>query len=102
EYPLPTLIAPGQGENTGAAPTFTWTPIDGAATYKLEYADNSSYNKSTPVTTELTNYVPTKAMPNSPYFWRVQIIDADRNPGPLIEGRFVVGHKVFLPAIQSR
>ena len=102
EYPLPTLIGPGQGENTGAAPTFTWTPIDGAAAYKLEYADNSSYNKSTAVTTELTNYVPTRAMPNSPYFWRVQMIDADRNSGPLIEGRFVVGHKVFLPAIQSR
>ncbi len=101
EYPLPALIGPGQGENTDAAPTFIWGPIDGAATYKLEYADNSSYNKSTTVTTELTSHIPTKAMSNSPYFWRVQMIDADRNPGPLIEGRFVVGYKVFLPAVQS-
>lgn len=102
EYPLPVLLGPAQGENTGVAPIFTWAPIHGAASYKLEYADNSSYNKSTVVTTDLTSHVPTKTMSNSPYFWRVQMIDADKNPGPLIEGRFVVGYKLFLPAIQSR
>jgi hypothetical protein len=101
EYLLPVLIEPGQGETTGVAPALTWGPIDGAAKYKLEYADNSGYNNLTIVTTELTKHVPIKAMTNSPYFWRVQMIDADGNPGPVIEGRFMFGFKVFLPSIQS-
>ena len=96
-YPLPTLIRPTQGENTGEAPIFTWAPVDGAAYYKLEYADNSSYNKSTSVTTDATTNVPTKALTGSPYFWRVQMFDADKNPGPLVDGRFIGGYSVYLP-----
>lgn len=98
-YPLASLLEPAQGESTGEAPIFRWTPIDGAAYYRLEYADNSSYNRSTAVQTDLTTYVPVKKLSNSTYFWRVQMFDADRNPGPLIEGRIFVGYKTFLPVI---
>jgi hypothetical protein len=97
--PLPALLRPAQGENTGEAPIFTWAPVNGAATYKIEYADNSSYNKSTSVTTEATAFVPTKVMTSSPYFWRVQMFDADRNPGPLVEGRFTAGFNIYLPTV---
>lgn len=98
-YPLPSLLEPGQGETTGDAPIFRWAPIDGAAYYRLEYADNSSYNRSTVVQTDLTTYAPTKKLSNAAYFWRVQMFDADKNPGPLIEGRLFVGHKVYLPVV---
>ncbi|HHY55650.1 MAG TPA: hypothetical protein GYA08_09455 [Chloroflexi bacterium] len=100
-YPLPTLLRPAQGENTGEAPVFTWAPVTGAASYKIEYADNSNYNKSTVVTTDVTTYVPTKAMTSSPYYWRVQMFDADNNPGPLVEGRFTAGFNVFLPTVAA-
>ena len=100
-YPLPTLISPTQGENTGDAPLLTWAPVDSAAYYKIEYADNSSYNKATSVTTDVTAYVPTKAMTRSPYFWRVQMFDADKNPGPLVYGHFIGGFSVYLPTIAA-
>ncbi|MBP7963380.1 MAG: hypothetical protein KBG20_12555 [Caldilineaceae bacterium] len=99
EYPLPTLIWPPQDMTVGPIPTLAWEPIDGAAYYKLEYADNSSYNKSTIITTDLTHYTPTKAMSDGVYFWRVQMFDADRNPGALIEGRFNLRFRIFLPML---
>ncbi len=99
EYPLPILTWPIQGGTVGPIPTFAWEPTVGAAYYKLEYADNSSYNKSTTVTTDLTRYTPTKSMSDGTYFWRVQMFDADRNPGALIEGSFRLRFRIYLPML---
>jgi len=99
EYPLPAPIWPPQDTTVGPLPTFAWEPIDGAAYYKIEYADNSSYNKSTTITTDLTRVTPTKALPYNIYFWRVQMFDADRNPGSLIEGRFQFGYRLYVPML---
>ncbi len=93
-YSLPTLIWPPQDAVIGPLPTFEWEPIDGAARYKIEYADNSSFNNLTTVTTELTRFTPTKALPYSTYYWRVQMIDVDGNPGPLVGRKFYY----YLPA----
>lgn len=85
QYLPPILVsAPG----SSGAPVFAWTPVDGAAYYKLEYADNANYNSSKKVNTDLTRYVPDKALPFSTYYWRVQIIDADNISGPLDNGQF--------------
>jgi len=51
------------------------------------------------VQTDLTVYAPVKKLSNATYFWRVQMFDADKNPGPLIEGRLFVGHRVYLPVV---
>ncbi len=88
EYPSPTLIEPSPDKVVGALPTFAWHPIDGAAKYKVEYANNSSFNSSTTVTTDLTRFTPTKTFPYSTYYWRVQMIDVDGNAGPLVGQRF--------------
>ena len=85
QYLPPTLVAaPG----SSGAPVFAWTPIDGAASYKLEYADNANYNNATAVTTDLARYVPVKTLPFSMYYCRVQIIDADGISGPVDNGQF--------------
>lgn len=97
--PLPLLLEPQQGERTGDTPNFRWQPVDGAAYYRIEYADNSGYNRPTAVQTDLTVYAPVKKLSNATYFWRVQMFDADKNPGPLIEGRLFVGHRVYLPVV---
>ncbi len=99
EYPLPNPTWPPQNMTVGSLPTFAWAAIDGAAYYKFEYADNSSYNKSTTITTDLTRVTPTKALPDNTYYWRVQMFDADRNPGSLIEGRFQLGFRLYLPTL---
>ncbi len=93
-YTLPTLLWPPQDAVIDTLPTFAWEPIDGAAKYKIEYANNSSFNGSTTVTTDLTRFTPTKALPYSTYFWRIQMIDADGNPGPLAGQKFYY----YLPA----
>lgn len=101
EYPLPPLLWPTQNSAVSEAPTFAWAATSGAAYYKLQYADNSNYNGSTTVTTDLTQYTPTKLLNTKSYFWRVQMYDVDRNPGSLIEGRFVVAHLLYLPVITA-
>ena len=99
EYPLPPLLSPAQNDVVSAAPTFVWAPTNGAAYYKLQYADNPNYNSSTTVTTDLTQHMPTKLLGTKTYFWRVQMYDFDRNPGSLIEGRFGLGFSLYLPTV---
>jgi hypothetical protein len=102
EYPLPQLLWPGAGDLVDTAPTFRWAPALGAAYYRLQYADNSNYNGVTTVTTDLTEHTPAKRMATKTYYWRVQMYDVDRNPGPLIEGEFVIGSRIYLPIIESQ
>ena len=101
EYPTPTLSWPEQDQIIDAAPTFAWEPIDGAAYYKLDYANNSSYNGATSITTDQASTTPTKAMAHTNYFWRVQMFDADRNPGALVEGKFLLGYLNYLPTVEG-
>jgi hypothetical protein len=99
EYPLPEPLSPPQNTTADATPVFEWAPIHGAAYYRIEYADNPNFSRSTSVNTDLTRYRPTKALANTNYAWRVQMFDADRNPGPVIEGRFSLGHLLYLPTV---
>ena len=95
------MLWPEQDSIIGAVPTFAWAATSGAAYYKLQYADNSNYNSSTTVTTDLIEHTPVKTLNTTTYYWRVQLYDVDRNPGSLIEGRFVLRKFVFLPVVAS-
>jgi len=99
EYPQPVLLWPAQESQHAATPTLRWAPVAGAAYYTVEYADNSNYNGSTKVTTDLSAHTPVKRLNTTAYYWRVKMFDADRNPGPEIEGRFQLRKFVYLPAI---
>jgi hypothetical protein len=99
EYRLPTLLAPPQGSSTTGVPTFEWDPVDGAAYYKIQYADNALFNSPTSVTTDNTRYTPITKLPTANYYWRVQIDDADGNPGPFEVGRVRIGSTVYLPVV---
>jgi hypothetical protein len=99
EYRLPTLLAPPQGGSTSGVPTFEWEPVDGAAYYKIQYADNALFNSASSVTTDNTRYTPITKLPTANYYWRVRIYDADGNPGPFEVGRVRIGNTVYLPVI---
>jgi PKD repeat protein len=88
QYPPPMIISSPDATIAERAPLFSWTPVDGAAYYRVEYANNGNYNQSTSVTTDLPRYTPVKALPFNNYYWRVQIFDADNNPGPVDTGQF--------------
>ncbi len=101
EYLRPQLLQPQQGSADLANLYFAWTPLDGAATYKLETADNDTFNRSKAIVTGNTRYTPTfKLTAGAALYWRVQMLDADNKPGPFEDGRVETSQAaVFLPLI---
>lgn len=99
EYRPPTLIAPPQG-SSGSIPAFEWAPMDGAAYYKMQIADNALFNSATTATTDNARYTPLTKFAKGIYYWRVQMLDADNNPGPFEVGRVQIGATVYLPLLQ--
>lgn len=106
QYPVTTLLEPTSGSMALGTPTFVWTPVNGAASYRLEvstYPTFSSLYES--VTTNNTRYTPTKSYAvGNTYYWRVAIIDKDNKMGPFNDATIIVtdpssAYKVFLPAI---
>ncbi len=101
EYLPPTPLQPAQGSRATAIPSFRWQALDGAASYKIEIADNELFNKAISATTDHTAYAPTGKLGNSEYYWRVQMIDKDRNVGPFFLGRVTIGGgTIYLPSVQ--
>lgn len=99
EYAPPMLLAPPQGGNVISVPTFQWAPIDGAAYYRIQYADNTLFNSPTTATTDNASHTPTGKLLKSNYYWRVQMYDIDGNPGPFEVGRVRVGSIAYLPLV---
>jgi hypothetical protein len=104
QYPITTLVSP-IGEPVPYTPTFIWTPVDGAATYRLEV---SKYPTFTPlydsVTTINTQYTPTTNYDrNIVYFWRVAIRDRDGNQGPFTDSTIIIGpgSRTYLPLVEK-
>lgn len=101
EYLPPTPLQPAQGSTSVGVPSFRWKALDGAAYYKIEIADNPLFNQALSVNTDHTSYTPTGKLSNSEYYWRVRMIDKDRNAGPFILGRVTIGGEtLYLPTIQ--
>lgn len=101
EYLPPTPLQPAQGSRSLGIPNFRWEAMDGAANYKIEIADNELFNKAISDTTDHTAYTPKSELNNSEYYWRVQMIDKDRNAGPFVLGRVSIGGgTIYLPSVQ--
>ncbi len=99
QYPVTTLIAPSGG-SSGATPTFVWTPVVGAASYKLEVSLNATFSPLyDSVTTANVRYTPTKKYDQQKvYYWRVAMVDKDRNQGPFTGDQVIVRElRRFLP-----
>ena len=99
EYLPPALIAPPQGSRTSSIPSFEWAPMAGAAYYKMQIADNDLFNNATTVTTDNSRYTPLVKLPRGTHYWRVQMIDADNNPGPFVVGRVQIVSITYLPLL---
>ncbi|MCC6170244.1 MAG: hypothetical protein IT329_23700 [Caldilineaceae bacterium] len=107
EYLQPTLIYPAQGSTPNPL-YFEWSPLAGAAHYRIEVADNPAFNRSRTTSTASTRFTPLDALTASEYYWRVQMVDYDGKLGPQIEGRFGGNPQqpnddpaVYLPLIPS-
>jgi hypothetical protein len=85
--PQVTMLEPGVDETVSGVPLFTWAPQDYAVRYELEVYKNvgqplSTANRVLNVSTPMTGWIPTSALPSGVYGWRVRRLDADNRPGP--------------------
>ncbi|MFZ2098597.1 MAG: hypothetical protein WAV05_18345, partial [Anaerolineales bacterium] len=76
-YLQPHLLSPTNLYQNGLYPLYSWTPVPGASRYKIEIADNPSFNPLfESSTTANTTYTPqTKYYGTNHYYWRVTPID---------------------------
>ncbi len=83
QYPISTLISPTSGSSSGGTPTFIWTPVNGAAKYKLEVSEFNTFSPLTDsVITDNTRFTPFFTYPLKKYYWRVAMMDFNDNIGP--------------------
>jgi hypothetical protein len=101
QYPITTKVRPAHGSPITGIPEFVWTPVHGAASYRLEVSLNASFSPTfDAITTVNTRFTSTKAYdPSKPYFWRVAIIDRDGRQGPFTDIALLPTGKLFLPMI---
>jgi len=104
QYPITTLVSPISGGVSGT-PTFIWTPVDGAATYRFEVSKYSTFSPAyDTVETINTKFTPTKIYDsNVVFYWRVAIRDRNGNLGPFTDATIIIGlgNQLFIPLIKK-
>jgi hypothetical protein len=103
QYPITTLVSPTNGASTNTTPTFVWTPVYGAARYKLEVSQFSTFSPLyDQIETDNTHWTPTKSYTtNKTYYWRVAIKDIDGKYGPFVDATIILGtSRIYLPLIR--
>jgi len=69
----PSLISPGNGSSTcDATPTFSWSGVSGATSYRIQVDNDSNFGSPIIDTTDgSTSYTPGSNLPTGPIYWRV-------------------------------
>ena len=76
----PLLLAPAPDEETSFVPTFSWTAVEAAATYRLEISTQQDFGSADAFVTPNTEFTPEDAFSNDQdYYWRVKAIDYANN-----------------------
>lgn len=79
----PALTAPANGAFTNdSTPTFDYGSISGASSYTLQYTTDSGFTQNlTTISSTATDYIPTAALADGTWYWRVRTVDAVGNIG---------------------
>ncbi|NUM45821.1 MAG: hypothetical protein HUU38_14045 [Anaerolineales bacterium] len=105
QYPITDLIAPTYGTGLTSTPTFEWSIVEGAKSYRLEVSTSATFSSIyDSVTTDNVFYTPAKAYVNNTYYWRVAIIDKDGRLGPFNDATIILddsglGYRFFIPIV---
>lgn len=107
QYPTTTLISPTSGALLASTPTFVWTPVNGAAKYRLQVSLSPTFATIyDSVDTVNTRYTPRKSYdPRKTYYWRVAIVDSDGKVGPYTDATIILDpypYRVYLPLVLKR
>jgi hypothetical protein len=80
--PRPETPANGGTANTGQQVAFFWQPVNGAASYQLQVANNSNFTQPLVIDQSVTgNELDTSTLPMGTLFWRVRALNSNNNPG---------------------
>lgn len=104
QYPITTLISPTTGSQIAETPTFVWTPVDGAAQYRLEVSLYENFGVLyDSATTNNSRYTPSKEYGTGEnYYWRVAMIDKNGNYGPFNTADIILDpypYHIYLPLV---
>jgi hypothetical protein len=104
QYPVTTLVSPLSGA-IPQTPTFVWTPVNGAATYRFEVSLYPTfYPLYDSIDTINTRFTPTKIYNREVVtYWRVAIRDRDGRMGPYTDAVFIIDDSLqtYLPMIKK-
>jgi hypothetical protein len=80
--PVPEFPANGATVTAGQQVSFFWQPVNGAASYELQVANNASFTPPLVLDRKPSgNQVNTSTLPVGSLFWRVRALDSLGNPG---------------------
>ncbi len=99
----PTLYSPADGSTTNdTTPFFDWGSVSGASSYQIQVDDFSSF--LTPVISQTTSssyYIPSSALADGTYYWRVRALNSCGD-GPWSSAwQFEIGPVPDTPALSS-
>jgi len=102
QSPIVTLVEPITGTlSADPYPTFIWEPVDGAARYRIEIAQNPQFSPLIDsALTENVAFTPLKAYATAQYYWRVAMVDRYNNYGPWTDSILLIDplpYHVYLP-----
>jgi hypothetical protein len=105
QYPTTTLVSPLSGGVSGT-PTFRWTPVIGAAYYRIQTATNETFTPYLEsIKTVSTSYTPLVAyINNTTYYWRVAVMDYDENHGPYNDATIILEtypNHIYMPQLKK-
>jgi hypothetical protein len=107
QYRVTTLVSP-IGAVVPGTPKFVWTPVDNAASYRLQVSQSPTFSPIyEEVTTHNTSFMPTRLyQSNRLYYWRVAIIDREGKIGPYTDATLIIdptggAFKIYLPTLRK-
>jgi hypothetical protein len=96
QYPITDLISPTFGTGVISTPTFEWSMVQGAKSYRFEVSTSSTFSSIyDSITTDNVRYTPIKIYENNIYYWRVAIVDHDGKVGPFNDATIILDENGF-------
>ena len=100
----PTLLSPGNGSSTcDTTPTFDWSTVSGATSYRIQVDNNSDFSSpEIDTTTTNSDYTPGTALAPNTYYWRVRASNSCGNGTWSAVWHFDLSsecHFVYLPMV---
>ncbi len=93
QYPITQLLSPKNNQTLQTTPTFSWSQVSEATSYRLEISQFPTFSPLYDgATTNNTSLIPLRIYDlDHTYYWRVAILDHDGKIGPYNDAIIILG-----------